>query len=566
MKSWSQNRKTSRSMLPGWCKIQKKKALRLISVILVFAILNLSVACRSYFKVNSFNPPPSEKITGMKDAGKTIIVHFNDKKWVLNDVQVENNVVTGKLTKYNMPPTIKPVRIDKPNRYYAGPAKSKNQRYLLKEVHLYLNEFADMGNDLVSIPVGSISVIEVYDKDTAATVGSWVLGAVGGTLGAFAVFMIFVAIFKESCPFIYTWDGENYIFAGEIYSGTIHKPLERNDFIKLPAYPGRKSYTLKITNEVREIQNTNLLELLVIDHPKNVNVLVDKYGTVTTLSQPVAPSLATNLAGQNVTKLVASKDNLFYQSTSTLAKLPLKDGVILEFPNKGVTKTAKLAIRAKNAILLDYMLGQFHELFGSAYKGYMNKQQKSSATGMRQWTLDQGIPLSLYVERNNKWEFVDYYNIAGPMAFKEDVLTFPLKGNESTPLRVKLEYGNFLWEIDYASADFSSDQKVTSFIVPVKTAVTDENKDVKALLVKDDKNYYTQPSMDNQAVVTFDLPEQTGQSRTVVLHSKGWYQLLRNPSGKPDIEKLKAFRQPGHFNRFVNEELKKMEQRISQVQ
>lgn len=551
-------------MRPGWGNIQKSQLVKWSSIVLAFALLNLTIGCRSYFKVNSSPKPSSEKIAGLESAGKTIIVHFNEKKWVLGDVQIKNNIVTGMLNEYTFPSTKKPVRPNKPNRYIAtsGSFKSPSQKYLLKEVHLYLDEFAEQGNRQVSIPVSSISKIEIYDKDTAATVGSWVLGAVG----AAAVVFIIILLTKESCPFIYTWDGEKYNFAGEIYSGTIHKPLERNDYLKLPAYPGQKSYTLKITNEVREIQNTNLLELLVFDHPENVNVLVDKYGTATTLSQPVASSLATNMAGENITKLLSSRDNLFYQSTTALAALPVKDGLILEFPNDGGTKMAKLAIRAKNSIILDYMLGQFHDMFGTAYKGFMKKQQKSSATEIRQWTLDQGIPLSLYVERNGKWEFEDYYNIAGPMAFKEDVLSFPLKGNETNPLRVKLEYGNFLWEIDYATIDFSDSPKVASFVVPVKTTITEEEKNINALLAKDDNNYYTQPSMDNEAVVTFDLPELKGQNRTIILHSKGWYQLLRNPVGKPDIEKLKAFRQPGHFNIFVNEELKKMAKQVSQAQ
>ena len=353
---------------------------------------------------------------------------------------------------------------------------------------------------------------------------------------------------------------------GEIYSGSIHKPLERNDYLRLPIYPGQKSYSLKLTNEAQEIQHTNFLELLVIDHPENTDVLMDKYGKLTTLYQPLAPLKATNLAGENFTTAVSAKDNLSYQSNSTGAELPLKDGVIMQFPSQGDAKTAKLLIRAKNSILLDYTLGQFYDMFGSAFYGYMKKQEKAPAANLRQWTLDQEIPLKLYVERGGQWEFVDYYNIAGPMKFKEDVLSFPLKGNETYPLKVKLEFGNFLWEIDYAAIDYSPDQPLTIQALPVKTAISEVQKDVTRLLSKDDKRYCNQPTTENEAVVTFDLPEQTGQSRSLILHSKGWYQVLRNPSGKPDIEYLKTFRQPGRFNQFVNEEVKKMEQLVSRVQ
>lgn len=564
MKVSIQKRKSSWTVLPVWYKIQENRALRLISIMLVFAIINLSIGCKSYFKVSSSSQPSSETIAGLNVAEKSIIVHFSHKKWLLTDIQIKDNIVTGMLDDYEMPPTFNTVRPGKPNRYLTR--AGHNQRYLLNEVHLYLDEFADLGNRQVSIPVNSISKIEIYDKDTASTVGSYFLGGLGIAAGAFLVVGVIVALTKESCPFIYTWDGESDHFAGEIYSGSIHQPLERNDYLKLPTYPDQQSYTLKITNEVREIQHTNLMELLVVDHPENCDVLIDKYGNVITLAQPVAPSVATNLAGQDITKLVSSKDNLFYQSNSADKELPLKDGVILAFPNHGEVKTANIAIHAKNSILLDYMMGQFHNMFGAAYTRFVKNQAKASGEEMRRWSLDQGIPLSLYVERDGKWDFVDYYNIAGPMKYKDDVLSIPLNGNETNPLKVKLEFGDFLWEIDKASIDYSTDQKVTFYTIPVKTAINEDQKDVAGLLNKDDGKYYTQPSMDNKAVLNFDLPKSTGLSRTVILHSKGWYEVILNPAGRPDTDKLKAFRQPGHFNRFVNERMMKMAQQVSQAQ
>ncbi len=536
-----------------------KRVLKWISVVLVFAVLNMTIGCRSYFRVRTSVMPNSEVLTGINAAGKTIIIHLDDKKWRMSDVQVKNNAITGKLEDYKMPPTIKPVKPDRANRYYNGGKRS--QQYLLHEVHLFVVEVTDSGNDRVSIPVKSVVRMEIYNKDTGTTILSWVLVPIVMTIGSLIAFVLILSLF--SCPFIYTWDGENYQFAGEIYSGAIHKPLERNDYLKLPAYPGHQSYILKIANEVQEIQNTNLAELLVFDHPAGVNILIDKYGKVNTMSYPVAPSLATSLAGENVTKLLTSKDNLFYQSKSVSEPSPLKDGVILEFPGQVNSTTAKLEIRAKNSIILDYMLDKFHDLFGSAFNKFEKKQKSAPADQMLRWSLDQGIPLSVYVERSGKWEFVDYYNVAGPLKYKDDVLSIPLNGKESNPLKVKLEFGNHLWEIDYAAIDYSPSTPVTSYTIPVKSAITENQKDVSELLLHDDDKYYTQPEMTNQAVVTFDLPVATGQSRSVILHSKGWYQVLRNPAGKPDIKQLKAFKQPGHFNQFVNEQLNILEQLVA---
>ncbi|HEY3371494.1 MAG TPA: hypothetical protein VGK10_11630 [Prolixibacteraceae bacterium] len=548
-------------MRSEWLCILKKRALKWLALSMVLAMFNLTIGCNSFFKVKSSKRPPSETITQLNNAKKTIIVHFDEMKWLLTDVKVENDTVKGMLNEYKKAPTFKPVKPDKPNRYLTR--ATNNQRYLLNEVHLYLDEMIEPTNNRVLIPVSAINKVDIYDPDTAATVGSYFISGLGITAGTILVLAVIIALTKESCPFIYTWDGEKYDFAGEIYSGSIHQPLERNDYLKLPVYPGQKQYTLKITNEVREIQHTNLLELLVIDHPGNTIVLADKYGKIQTLAKPLEPTLTTSLKGENVTELVASKDPLFYQSQSKSKDLPLKDGLILQFPSQGDAKSAKLAIHAKNSILLDYMLGQFQDLLGAAYASYMKKQNMASADQMRQWSLDQGIPLSVYVERNNSWEFVDYYNVAGPMKFKDDVISVPLNGNETNPLKIKLEFGNYLWEIDCATIDYSSPVKVKSYIVSVSTAITEDQTEVTGALSKDDRSYYSQPTMSNQAVVTFDLPEPTDQQRTVILHSKGWYEILRNPEGKPDIKKLRAFKNPGHFNQFINERLSNKEQTVS---
>ena len=533
------------------------------AIILACALLNLTGGCYNYFKVRSSEKPTSESITSMVDAGKTIIIHFADKKWVLTDIQINNNNLSGNIEDYQMSPTLKPIKADKPNRYMTRP--SMNQRYLLNEVHLYLDEFTKKGDNQVFIPVSSISKIEIYDKDTASTVGSYFIGGVGFAASAILILGVIVALTKESCPFIYTSDGNNYQFAGEIYSGSIHKPLERNDYLKLPTYSNQPVYTLKITNEVREIQHTNLLELLVVDHPDHITLLADKYGRLHSMSHIVAPGKAMSLDGKDVSSQLTSKDDLFYQSSTAEKDLPKKDGVILEFPNPGKAQTAKLAIHAKNSIILDYMIGQFHESFGNVYDTFMKKQQNAPEAKMRQWALDQGIPLSLYIERNGQWEFVDYFHIAGPMKFKDDVLQFPLKGNESDPLKLKLEFGNFLWEIDYAALDYSPDQLYKTYTIPALTAINEKQENIVKQVSADDQDYYTQPETDNQAIITFNLPENTDQNRTIFLHSKGWYQILHDPKGKPDIAYLKSFQTPGQFNNFVNAELKRIGQQINQL-
>jgi hypothetical protein len=500
---------------------------------------------------------PSEQLDGLNYQGKSFILHFGSKKWALKGVTLQNDSISGKLEAHSFPPVTKEVKPGKAQRYVVG--RNIDQRYLLNEVHLYLNEYAETGHEWIKFPVRAVEKVDVYDKDTAMTVGSWFLGIAGGLALAYLAVAIIVLIFKESCPFIYAWDGEQYRFAGEIYSGTIYKPLERHDYLKLPFYPGAAQYKIKITNEVREIQHTNLLELMVVDHPKGSGVWVDKSGQVYSLSSLLSPVKAVTQEGKEVTSLLNGKDEVFYQSEPAGQKIPDRDGIILEFPRPAGTSGA-LVIRAKNSILLDYMMGEFNHLFGDSYQAFMKKRQRGSGERLSQWSVNQGIPLALSVERNGKWEPVDYYNVVGPMAFKEDVLGFPLNGSESDPLRVKLEFGYFFWEIDYTGLGVVSEAETVTSVLPAVSAINETGEDVSGFLKSDDAGYYTQPETTNFAEISFVLPKDTQAERSIFLHSKGWYQILIDPQGKPDMKYLKAFREPGRFNQFVAEKFSLLRQ------
>jgi len=50
-----------------------------------------------------------------------------------------------------------------------------------------------------------------------------------------------------------------------------------------------------------------------------------------------------------------------------------------------------------------------------------------------------------------------------------------------------------------------------------------------------------------------DCPDM---ARTVFLHSKGYYDILRNPGGTPDLSYLQRFKRPGEMVRFANDRLK----------
>ena len=532
--------------------------LKFISLILVITMLNLISGCMNYFKVRQSTKPVEEEIISFQDQNKTFVIHFEDQAWILEEPKLFEDQLRGVVLKSYKSFLKKPVNPDKANRYLKN--KTTNQLHILNEVHLYITDLNRLTVLNVSIPLSSVQKIEIYERDKAATIASYTIGTIAVVASGFAILIAIAALMKSSCPFIYVFDGENYQLTGEIYSGCVLPNLERHDFLKLPSVnTGSTNYQLKISNEVKEIQHTNLMELWVFDHSVDKEIGVDKYGTVHTISDLVSPAKVENLDGTDVKELVVNKDSLYYTTMDINDKRPLTDGLILEFPNTRSSDEAKLSIRAKNSFILDYMSGQYYSEFGDLYKKWNRRLKRAPAHLIQDWTNSQNIPLSLSVEKEGIWEKIDYYNIAGPIAFKDDILSIPLDGSESNPLKVKLEFGNFFWEIDHIALDYSENIEINYQVVPIKTAIDQNGKDVRKKMKLDDRRYYVQPKVGDMAIVDFELPPFIGtKTRTVFLHSKGWYEILRNPSGEPDQELVEKFREPGQLNRYINDYVERL--------
>lgn len=420
-------------------------------------------------------------------------------------------------------------------------------------MHLYVapDSAISVNGNNISVPAANIAKAEIYKVDA----GKAITVIAGAANGAFWTYIIILWITKGlSCPFVYSEAGDDINMEGEIYSGATATPVERDDYLRLKSLrPIDNQYRIRITNEVKEIQNTNLAELLVFDHPSNAEILVDKYGVARSASDIKKPVSAFNAYGRSLLTELSQCDNERYFSEIRNDNL-LFDTINLSFERPKHSTHAKLVISAKNTMWLDYMFGRLSDMFGNRHDEWVKRRNKRSREDLLQWSLDQGIPLAVYLETASGLEFVDYYNVPGPAADKKDVIQIDLTGISGDRVNVKLVSGVMFWDFDFAGMDFTEDAEMTATVVSLDYATDENGKDVSSLLLTDDDLYLVQPFINNEARLSFKVPPLVpGTQRSVFLHSKGNYEAIRDARGKPDLKLLNTMIQPSMFTRFTKD-------------
>lgn len=527
-----------------------------ISIFLTLLFSVYALGCQAY----KWRKATAEKIVQL--TGKPLDIFLVDnsmpkpRTWVMDADSMNQRQLSGVIRMMSKEES-------KTIRTIAGKKAEKLSQY-----HIIMSLKKDYAKTLTDsvyamIPMDQVEKIEIYEYDPVASAGRTALLVVGVTAGVLiTISLIAFATKGQSCPFIYAENPAGRVFEGEIYSGATYPQLERHDWLPMPRLkPSGETYRITIANQVKEAQHTNLLELVAVDHPLKAIVLFDKYGRLHTMPDLQAPLGAVSADGQDIREQILREDSLRYLGPPDNNTPDASETLTLQFRRPPGAREAKLVVNAKNSMWMDYAHGLMVDEFGE-YAGKIRENfLKKSAGDLQNWMLRQNIPLSVWLETApGQWERADHFNLAGPMALKRDVLPLDLSKVKGEQFRVKLSTGFKFWEIDYVAMDFSPDQAVQVQTLAPVSAVDQNGADLTAALRADDGLYYDQPNTGDEAAVTFPAPPlQPGLKRSLLLHSKGHYQILREPApGKPSPRYLKQFARKNAFPVFAREQWRAM--------
>jgi hypothetical protein len=521
--------------------------------LLIISLLHMTLSCY-YYKIDSVNDNSMHfaKINETINKNKHFIVSNNRQQLYATNLVLTNDSL--EMTLEGLPPQYIAIyeSVNQINKRYKTYRAGKN---ILNEVRIILYEGYTLRNGANTIPLDSINRIDIIDRDNGRTIASHIFGPIGTLVGIWVVLVVIVVLTKSSCPFVYTHDGIGYSLAGETFGGAIFAPVERDDYLPLPGFqPVDGTYRLKIENELKERQYINLAQLVTVQHAASSTALMDRTGNIYTVSAPQAPMAAVTAEEVDYTKEMQVRDSQMFLFNEG-EKEKLKSELFLTFSKSETVTEGKLVLNLKNSLWLDYIYGEFTKLFGSYYNNWAEKQKSEPKEKLNQWFFDQELPLKVYIKKNNSWEYVDYVDLIGPLAAARDVVV-PLKhltGIEGGRIEIKIESGFMFWELDYAGLDFTPNEPVKVQHTMSSTAITNNGKDVSGLLAGTDGEYLKQLKVGEHVQLHFEAPKPGDKKVSVFLHTRGYYEHIREYEGVPDILELMSFRKPGKFTSFSKE-------------
>ena len=523
-----------------------------LSVFLAIAFLNLTTGC-SYYRVKKIPPQDyketAQQIQAFNEADKYIILHKNNASLhlanpIVNEDNLELSGTVNLLTDAHTANRI--IETGKSYRY------KQKETTPLNEVHIFLKEGEPLSLGNTVIPLHDIEKIGIVNKNGGLTLINVALG----TIGAFALILVIVALTKSSCPFIYVSNGQEFVFSGELYPGNIIKNAQQTDYLPLPALQQIDGvFKIQITNELLEIQHTDLAQLLVVSHPNGTKALTDKNGKVL-LFQDIKNPVKIILDGsiENLQPGLAIDGNA-YTFDSPISSTDSRRDVVFTFNKPADARIAKLFMTAKNSLWLDYAFGRFNEKFGSYYNTFQKNQQQTSAEEALAWVQEQNIPLTVSIKIKGVWKEVEQLSSVGPLSYRDLGITLDLEGIEEEVIEVKLETGYRFWEVDYVGIDYTEDLPYEVTVLKPELAITHTGQEVTDLLSSQDGQYLTQEQVGDKVEITYRTTSFTeDEEYSYFLKNRGYYTYIRDYEGIPDFAELQKFRDPNTFTRFSENE------------
>lgn len=533
---------------------QKRKA----GIIYLVLIVLLNLSCfKNFYLTNSKSGIPDSTLLQLQAKNKNFTVYLANGNYSLKNIKINDKIIDA---------DVEPVSDD--HSKYLLPAHTSNkyqkrdEKIVLNEVQIYARAEKLQDSTHLSLPMSSITRVDIFSKDKRRTNENHVMSGIGVGVAAAFVALIIAAAITCGCPHVYTYDGSEYQFKGGVFSSAIYSSLEKTDYLPLDGLISTNGkYKFKVMNSEQEEQKINQMVLMKVPHDVQTQVLLDKTGHVHTFQTPITPS-STSLSYDNAEQTFRYSDGKSYWFNEKANPSSVFGSVILTFEKPVEAKQAKLIVNAKNSLWAGYIFEDFSSLFGEKFQKFQSRQDKADKEKLDRWQKEQALSLMVYIETDKGWQLVDYFPTTGNTVARDMIMPVTIPPSKQDKIRIKLESAFMFWELDYVGMDFSTDKTLEPQLVRASYAIKSASSSNELASLASIDNQYCKLLQNEFLSIEFDRQEST-QQESYFLVSTGYYHSLKQFAGKPDLQLLKQFKKKGYFSEYSEKRFNEAQQLLA---
>jgi len=371
---------------------------------------------------------------------------------------------------------------------------------------------------------------------------------------------------KGSCPFLYTWNGEEFIFVKDMmWRSALGMPLgimggkaayafadASEEYLKIPGEMLKETngrYTVQMTEELWETIYADEIKLIAVDHPKSSEIYVDEKFVappypelkVYTVKVHKSPVSAKDGEENNLLELIKDKDNEYvsnfqrekYQGVTEMHDLILDLGDVQDtenlhlflngwiFPtdasiNVALSQSNQLKIKHPSLEVINEF-GQWEEVIPSI--GFPSGKNKTVIVDLSDKFLSKERKVRIITNMEIYWDYVFFARTDG----------IEVQMTKMNPESADYHYRGFSAKSRkggrYGPHWFDYNEVTTGQKWRDLTGAYTRYGDVTELLQEADDKYIIANAGD-ETTITFDasrLPElQDGWKRDFLIYSVGW--------------------------------------------
>jgi hypothetical protein len=406
--------------------------------------------------------------------------------------------------------------------------------------------------------VADIRYVRVRQDDWARTAAAVILVPVG------VLAVLAVTVLASSCPFIYAFDGTDFIPSAEPLAGAVSAGLARTDLSELEGLVEVDgTYRVIIANEIDETQYVDAFHLVTVDHPANTTVVADRSGMPRLLHDAQPPVRAHDHAGADLLPVLRSNDDIWWPGDGmgpVFSRNRTRDTLTFAFRRPAAGDSATLLVHARNDVWGAYMLKRMLQLWGGQVDQWYQMLDGSPAlrASNEEWVLrEETWLLRLWVREDAGWRAQEVVMGGGPYISELQSIPVDLSGVSGDEVQLRLHPPQGYWRIDYvALAPSSIVVDATHELHPSEPAMH-SGVDVRELLRENDGNYLVMPNIGDRVELRFAAPPPpaAGFVRTVFARTSGYYRVHTPRTGSRNAAQLDSiWLTPGFVVDFARRE------------